>query len=87
VGNRTVHLPGVIRNTSGTAGINKSGVGTLLLTAANTYNGDTTISAGTISIDAASNIGGSGTRNLIMTVAGCKSEEPHSPAFPTSTPR
>ena len=46
----TSTMSGVIRNTTGTAGLIKTGVGTLTLTAANTYNGDTTISAGTLSI-------------------------------------
>jgi autotransporter-associated beta strand protein len=60
VDSKTVHLPGVIRNSSGTAGINKSGNGTLLLTAANTYNGDTTLSGGTVSIETSDNAGGGG---------------------------
>ncbi|MDT8390352.1 MAG: autotransporter-associated beta strand repeat-containing protein [Lentisphaeria bacterium] len=59
VDNKTVHLPGVIRNSNDTlaAGINKSGAGTLLLTAANTYDGATTISAGTVSIETSANAG------------------------------
>jgi fibronectin-binding autotransporter adhesin len=52
--NRTIRttdtgvLSGVIRTTTGTAGLIKEGSGTLSLTAANTYNGGTTISAGNL---------------------------------------
>jgi autotransporter-associated beta strand protein len=43
-------LSGVIANGSGTRNLTKDGAGTLALTAANTYNGTTTISAGTLQI-------------------------------------
>ncbi len=43
-------LLGVIRNSSGTAGITKTGVGTLNLSGANTYNGAVTVSQGTLSV-------------------------------------
>ena len=39
---------GVIKNTAGTLAITKTGAGTLTLGGANTYNGDTTISSGTV---------------------------------------
>jgi len=41
-------ISGVISNGSGTAGLTKGGAGTLKLSAANTYSGGTTISAGTL---------------------------------------
>jgi autotransporter-associated beta strand protein len=41
-------MSGVISNSSGTAGLTKTGPGLLILSAANTYNGGTTISGGTL---------------------------------------
>jgi len=41
-------LSGVIRNSTGTAGITKTGSGILILSGANTYNGPTTVNAGTL---------------------------------------
>jgi fibronectin-binding autotransporter adhesin len=51
-------LSGVIRTASGTAGITKTGAGTLVLSGANTYNGATTISAGggTLAVSSISNV-------------------------------
>jgi uncharacterized repeat protein (TIGR02543 family) len=43
-------LSGVIRTSSGTAGLIKEGNGTLILAAANTYTGNTTISGGTLRV-------------------------------------
>ena len=41
-------ISGVIRTSSGTAGLTKTGVGPLILSAANTYNGPTTVNQGTL---------------------------------------
>jgi autotransporter-associated beta strand protein len=43
-------LSGVIRTSTGPAGITKTGAGTLVLSAANTYTGATTISQGTLKL-------------------------------------
>ena len=50
-------LSGVIRTTSGTAGLIKEGAGTLTLTNTNTYNGGTTVQAGTLQLNNASALG------------------------------
>lgn len=58
-GSRTVTLQGsgdgriagVVSNGSGTVGLAKAGLGTWTLAAANSYSGDTTVSAGTLAID------------------------------------
>jgi autotransporter-associated beta strand protein len=69
-------MSGVIRNLSGTAGLIKTGVGTLALSAANTYNGGTTISAGTLRFDIRNATPATGTitvangASLGVTVAG-----------------
>ena len=44
-------ISGVIRNSSGTAGMIKTGAGLLTLSATNTYNGDTTVLGGTLKSD------------------------------------
>lgn len=66
VGANKAMISGDIRTTSGTAGLTKAGAGTLVLTGNNSYNGPTTISAGALSIGSVSNIGGSGSSNLVM---------------------
>ncbi len=48
---------GIISETAGPRPLEKIGTGTLVLTGANTYTGLTTISAGTLSIGAANNLG------------------------------
>jgi autotransporter-associated beta strand protein len=58
VSGNTAILPGVIRDaTGGSAGLTKTGNGRLVLSGANTYTGPTTISAGTLSVGATSNLG------------------------------
>ncbi len=51
VGTSTGTLNQVIRNSSGTAGLIKVGNGQLILSAINTYNGDTTVSEGSLQIN------------------------------------
>ena len=52
----TLTLSGVI---DGSGALSKNGAGTLALTALNTYSGGTTVNAGTIAINSASNLGAS----------------------------
>ena len=47
----TAEISGVIRTSSGTAGLTKIGSGTLVLTNANTYTGPTTVSGGTLTLN------------------------------------
>jgi len=50
----TATLPGTISNSSGTAGLIKTGPGTLILSnASNSYNGSTTVNEGTLTLGAA----------------------------------
>jgi autotransporter-associated beta strand protein len=48
-------ISGLIANGSGTAGLIKGGSGTLVLSAANTYSGGTTVNAGTLALSGGSN--------------------------------
>jgi autotransporter-associated beta strand protein len=50
-------ISGVIRNSTGTGALTKTGAGTLVLSNTNTYNGTTTISTGTLSVGADGNLG------------------------------
>jgi autotransporter-associated beta strand protein len=63
-------INGAISNSNGTAGLIKNGVGNLILAAANTYNGPTTISGGTLQIgnNTAGSLG-NGTYNNSISIA------------------
>ncbi|MDW8309461.1 MAG: autotransporter-associated beta strand repeat-containing protein [Verrucomicrobiales bacterium] len=64
VNNRMVTVSLVL---AGTQGLNKTGTGTLLLSGANTYSGDTTISAGVLRLGATGGIpSGAGAGNVIV---------------------
>ena len=65
-GTASATLSGVIRNSTGTAGIIKTGSGWLYVTGANTYNGSTTVSEGMVDLAAIalSGFGGGSGRNI-----------------------
>ena len=62
--NATSTFSGVIKNTAGTLALTKNGTGTLTLSGANTYNGTTTVNAGTLSMT-----GVSGYKTTALSVA------------------
>lgn len=69
-------MEGTISNSSGTAGLIKTGAGTLMLRGSNTYNGGSTINAGTLWFDSKAAMPASGQVNvndgsvLAVTVGG-----------------
>lgn len=65
-------ISGVISTSSGTAGIIKTGVGNIIFNAANTYNGGTTISGGTLTVNSGSNLGTNVNTNNITLAAGTR---------------
>ena len=68
VNNRMVTVSLVL---AGTQGLNKTGTGTLLLSGANTYSGDTTISAGVLRLGATGGIpSGAGKGNVFVDASG-----------------
>jgi autotransporter-associated beta strand protein len=80
----TLTVSSVISSTSGAMGLTKAGAGTLRLSAANTYSGNTTVSEGTLvvngglgsgalSVAAAATLMGSGTIGGAATIAGIHS--------------
>ena len=56
-GTASATISGVIRNSTGTAGLIKTGPGMLILSAANTYNGGTTVQTGTLQLSNAAALG------------------------------
>ena len=60
VGANTAFLNGDIQTSSGTAGITKTGTGVLHLSGTSTYNGNTTLTQGTVSIETSANAGSGG---------------------------
>lgn len=54
----TVTVSSVIVNSTGTAGLTKSGAGTLILSGANTYNGGTVVNAGTLLVNGSTSTNG-----------------------------
>ncbi len=61
------NVSGAVYNSTGSGSLNKQGAGTLTLSAANTYSGGTTVSAGTLLVN---NLTGSGTGSNTVNVTG-----------------
>jgi fibronectin-binding autotransporter adhesin len=68
--NVTSTFAGVIRNSSGTLAISKTGLGTLILTGANTYAGGTTINGGTLLAKNLSSSGATGSNPVTINAGG-----------------
>jgi autotransporter-associated beta strand protein len=58
-GSNSLNITGNIGEAGGSRGINKTGVGTLILSGTNTFSGGLTFSAGTVSISSNANLGAS----------------------------
>ncbi|OYV04300.1 MAG: hypothetical protein CFE26_17640, partial [Verrucomicrobiales bacterium VVV1] len=65
-------ISGIVRTSTGTAGLTKTGSGLLILSAANTYNGNTTVSGGTLQIgnNTAGSLGNGTYNNSISLASG-----------------
>jgi hypothetical protein len=82
VGGDFATMSGVLSNSTGTAGLTKSGTGKLILANTNTYNGATSVNAGTLLVNGSTNatstvavsvgatLGGTGTISGAVNVSG-----------------
>ena len=68
--NTIATISGALINGSGTAGLIKGGAGTLNLTAAGSYNGNTTINAGALQVSGADNVLPTGTTLVLTNLSG-----------------